>query len=783
MEKHFSKNISWFKSQHFISVGRCLLLLILVIASLSHYAGAQTEQKRPNNAREDDLSRLDNLISVGIMAMQQHDYAQAEKFFLQARTLAEKEPDKRILTTVLSKLASIYEQTTRNAEAEDTYKKTIAIREEYFGPTDPRLATDLNNLAFLYFKQSRFVDAERVGKQALEIAQKAKGMVEADRAAILDVLGRVYSAEAKFKEAEPLLKHSVEIREKLLGPNSPQLGTSLNSLAVFYEDQHKYAEAESLLTRALGICDASVGPDDPETAKALNNLASVCMHERKYDTAEPYLERALKIIEKAKGSEHLECGQLLSNIGALYTLQHKYELAETTIKKAMSIKEKALGSEQRADISDMQNLAQVYKHQGKFDEAEDLLKRTVAAKEKLFGLEHPQTIAARHILEELQIETKGKYHGTENLLIERPASKPVDPKSSGGVLEDIRQADLFIAAYRWAEAEPIMRRALKNGEEIFSLDSPELAKIYLGMGVILTRSRRSSLGEPYYKRALDIVKKQKLENDPAVASIENSLADCYIQMSRSSEAVLLLKDALSIMEKLDGTNKSDLLLADILYHLSVAYREQGRFSLAMAPGRRSLEMLEKAPGKDKVGLANCLDNLASLYQEQHFYRDADVLYKRSVQILEAQFGPDNVKVGAALNNLAHNCLLDNKLEEAEALLKRALSIERNRPGQSDLGPGMINLGAVQKAENNLVAAEATLKQAIAYYEKEGRTQEHYFGAALAHLATTYYKEKKFKESKTFCQRSLSAFEKTGTINKQPGPEMQWLLKELQKNGY
>lgn len=301
------------------------------------------------------------------------------------------------------------------------------------------------------------------------------------------------------------------------------------------------------------------------------------------------------------------------------------------------------------------------------------------------------------------------------------------------------------------------------------------------MGIVLNHTYKAPQAVPFYEKSLAIVKKAQPRNNSAIVSVENAFADCYIQMRRFSDAEPLLKDALAIQDQVESGTKSELLLADMLYNLSVVYREQGKFADAMSLGNRSLKIQERIPQKDKLGIAHCLDNLASLYQQQNLFQDAAPLYKRSLEILEAQFGPDNIQIASALNNLAHNCLREKKLQEAEPLLKRAVSIEEKN--NRFAGVAMINLGAVQNAANNFSAAEETLTNAVALYEKSNRSQDTDFAKALAHLATTYYREKKYNEAKSTCQKSLGVFEKTGTLSQMPAPEMQWLLKELQKNGY
>jgi len=75
----------------------------------------------------------------------------------------------------LEGLASIYEAQGRYIEAEDAYKRTLAINEKHFGQDHPQVATTLNYLVGLYLSQRRYVEAEPLLKKALEIGEKHFG--------------------------------------------------------------------------------------------------------------------------------------------------------------------------------------------------------------------------------------------------------------------------------------------------------------------------------------------------------------------------------------------------------------------------------------------------------------------------------------------------------------------------------------------------------------------------------------------------------------------------------
>jgi len=82
------------------------------------------------------------------------------------------------------------------------------------------------------------------------------------------------------------------------------------------------------------------------------------------------------------------------------------------------------------------------------------------------------------------------------------------------------------------------------------------------------------------------------------------------------------------------------------------YSDTGRYAEAEPLYQRSLQILEKALGKDHPDVASSLNNLAGLYSDTGRYAEAEPLYQRSLQIREKALGKEHPDVAVSLNNLA-----------------------------------------------------------------------------------------------------------------------------------
>ena len=137
-------------------------------------------------------------------------------------------------------LAQAYESARRLPEAEDAYRKAIAVAQ-----SNPRSHQALG--AYLY-RQGRYAEAETAFGRATALAP--------DNHIAFQQLGTVYLQMNRYDDARRLLQRSLDIR-----PNS----TALNNLGASYFYEKRYAEAVPVLEQAVEL--------GPVTPAHLGNLA------------------------------------------------------------------------------------------------------------------------------------------------------------------------------------------------------------------------------------------------------------------------------------------------------------------------------------------------------------------------------------------------------------------------------------------------------------------------------------------------------------------------------
>ncbi len=273
----------------------------------------------------------------------------------------------------------------------------------------------------------------------------------------------------------------------------------------------------------------------------------------------------------------------------------------------------------------------------------------------------------------------------------------------------------------YADAEPLMRRALAIDEESFGPGHPNVAIRLNNLAALLQATNRLAEAEPLMRRALAIDEESFGPGHPNVARDLNNLAQLLQDTNRLAEAEPLMRRALAIAEASFGPGHPNVAIR--LNNLAMLLKATNRLAEAEPLMRRALAIDEASFGPGHPNVAIDLNNLAQLLQATNRLADAEPLMRRALvlsrqasapvircgrspeqsgaaasghepsrgggavdaaraAIDEASFGPGHPNVAIRLNNLAQLLQATNRLADAEPLMRRALAID-----EESFGPG------------------------------------------------------------------------------------------------
>jgi tetratricopeptide (TPR) repeat protein len=120
-----------------------------------------------------------------------------------------------------------------------------------------------------------------------------------------------------------------------------------------------------------------------------------------------------------------------------------------------------------------------------------------------------------------------------------------------------KQAGRLFEQGKYAEAEPLFKRALAIFEKAIGADHPKTAARLNNLAELYKAQGKYADAEPLHKRALAIVEKAPGPGHPDTAWCLNNLAGLYRAQGKYSDAEPLYKRSLAILEKALGPEHPD----------------------------------------------------------------------------------------------------------------------------------------------------------------------------------------------------------------------------------
>jgi tetratricopeptide (TPR) repeat protein len=319
---------------------------------------------------------------------------------------------------------------------------------------------------------------------------------------------------------------------------------------------------------------------------------------------------------------------------------------------------------------------------------------------------------------------------------------------------------LLSAKARFAEAEPLDRRALAIGEASLGPDHPNVAIRLSNLATLLRDTNRQDEAEPLYRRALAIDEASLGPDHPNVAIRLNNLAGVLHDKNRLGEAEPLLRRALAIDEASLEPDHPNVAIR--LVNLGSLLNDTNRHGEAEPLFRRALAIDQTNYGPDHPRVAADLSNLAGLLKATNRLGEAEPLFRRARAIDETSYGPDHPNVAKRLNNLAVLLKITDRLGEAERHFRRALSIDEATygPDSPEVAIDLSNLASLLQDSNRPREAEALYRGVLAIDGASYGPDHPNVAIHLSNLATLLYDTDRPGEAEPLVRRALAIFEKS-----------------------
>jgi tetratricopeptide (TPR) repeat protein len=235
----------------------------------------------------------------------------------------------------------------------------------------------------------------------------------------------------------------------------------------------------------------------------------------------------------------------------------------------------------------------------------------------------------------------------------------------------VRLGNLLRLLGRYADADPVLERALARAEIAFEAEDPEIATVLNALGVLHKFQGRFSLARERYERARGIVEATLGEDHVTLAVLYHNLAGLAFSEGDCARGEALARRGLAIREANLGRDAPSV--ASDLAALAPLIDGQGRNAEAELLYGRAIDLFERH-GHEPHEMAVAVGNLAVNLQRQGRMSEAEASYARALAMSASLLGAEHPQVATTLNNFGVFLYVTGRRAEAKERIAQALAL-------------------------------------------------------------------------------------------------------------
>ncbi|KAM7267894.1 hypothetical protein ACFE04_010060 [Oxalis oulophora] len=275
-------------------------------------------------------------------------------------------------------------------------------------------------------------------------------------------------------------------------------------------------------------------------------------------------------------------------------------------------------------------------------------------------------------------------------------------------------AEAYVQAFQFDEAEKICQMALDIHKQSGSHSSIEEAADRRLMGLICESTGNYESALEHYVLASMALSSNSQEHE--VASIDSSIGDVYLSLSRYDEAVFSYQKALNLYKSSKGENHHTV--ASVYVRLADLHNKIGKFKDSRSYCESALRIYAKhSKGIPPEEIASSLIDVAAIFQSM------------------------------------------NELDRSLKLLNKALKLYGNAPGQQTTIAGIeAQMGVMYYMMGNFNESYNIFKSAVEKFRASGEKKTALFGIALNQLGLVCIQRYAINEAAEFFEEARSILE-------------------------
>jgi tetratricopeptide (TPR) repeat protein len=219
-----------------------------------------------------------NLESLAGVYMHLNRLADAERLMrevVETKRRAAGGEENTAVATALYNLGSVVDMQKKHDEAEELFRRCLAIEEGLTGERTAYVAVTSSRLAGTLISLERYDEAELLLDEAMQLHREAGSHFSGSLIQDLTRATRISIAREEWSRAEEHGLEALGIAESKLGPDHPKVALVLLLLGRARESLGKLQQAELDFARSLEIREATLPPDHPAVQESRTALAAL----------------------------------------------------------------------------------------------------------------------------------------------------------------------------------------------------------------------------------------------------------------------------------------------------------------------------------------------------------------------------------------------------------------------------------------------------------------------------------------------------------------------------
>jgi CHAT domain-containing protein len=279
----------------------------------------------------------------------------------------------------------------------------------------------------------------------------------------------------------------------------------------------------------------------------------------------------------------------------------------------------------------------------------------------------------------------------------------------------------------------------------------------------------------------EAVKKHEAEGkagNEALGRALNKLGALYLAKSDLQKGEQAAKRSLEVREKALGKDHPDV--AESLGTVAAIAQAKSDYGAAEPLYQRALKIREQELKEDHICVAQSVNQLAGLYKDMAAYSKAEPLYQRALTIRTSKLGEQSLEVAESNGDLGALMLAMGNFAAAEPYYQRALEVRKAKLGEDhpEVAETLNELGNLSKQRGDFPQAETRLKQALAIREKKLPPTDPKVAETLGDLASLYVNMGDLRAAEPLLRRALELRQKALGADHPDVAETMGLLAQL-----